>query len=375
MKNRIKRILALSLMALLVILAGCQQNNEQVEVDENVSTSAEDNSLNMDSESLESGDTEGDLDDEEFDASVEYAYSDRIFDRSRTEGKFACYYFRSNYTRPKPVGVSVTGDAALLIAPDGTTMLIDFNMAPATSHVVSYLQRLGIEKLDYVMASHTDMDHCGGYNALLEYIEVEHIYISASPSYQTTNHKAGRFLAKAIEKGADYTVLSAGMEIDFGGVNMKVLWPTPDMEWPANPTTVEVNDASLVVKFTYGESSFLFSGDINSAQEIELTEIYGSELQADILKMNHHGSKTSNSQKWLEVVSPKLTCGMAGAVSSSAVLERYMYMDIPFTLSVLDGATVVSTDGDGVYDIQVEKEREDTYYGVLPITDGFFQIK
>jgi len=248
-------------------------------------------------------------------------------------------------------------------------------MAPATSHVVDYLNRLGITELDYVMASHTDMDHCGGYNALLKYIKVKNVLISDSPSYKTTDHKAGRFLALAVEKGATYTVLHAGMEMDFGSVNMKVLWPTEDMEWPANPTTVEVNDASLVVKFTYGESSFLFSGDINSAQEIELTEMYGEELQADILKMNHHGSKTSNCQKWLKTVNPKLTCGMAGSVSSSEVLERYMYLEIPFTLSVLDGATVVSTTGDGVYDVQVEKEREDTYYGVLPTTDGFFQIK
>ncbi|MBQ8804317.1 MAG: MBL fold metallo-hydrolase [Tyzzerella sp.] len=369
MKNKLKRLLALFLMMAFVLLSGCQQTNED-NMDESVSADTEDNSIDVGSE-----DTDVIAEIESIDKSVEYAYSDKIFDRSATEGRFACYYFRSNYIRPKPIGNSSTGDAALLIAPDGTTMLIDFNMAPATAHVVSYLQRLGINKLDYVMASHTDMDHCGGYNALLEYIEVEHIYISDSPSYKTTNHKAGRFVAKAVEKGASYTILKAGMEIDFGGVNMKVLWPTPDMEWPASPTAVEVNDASLVVKFTYGKSSFLFSGDINSAQEIELAEMYGDELQADVLKMNHHGSKTSNSQKWLKTVNPKLTCGMAGAVSSSEVLERYMYMDIPFTLSVLDGATVVSTDGDGVYDVQVEKEREDTYFGVLPTTDGYFQIK
>lgn len=363
MKNRLIRILAMSLILALVFLTGCQNTN----VDESTSTNIEDNSIDVNDEE--------EVGNEEIDPSVEYAYSEQIFDRSATEGRFACYYFRSNYIRPKPVGNSATGDAALLIAPDGTTMLIDFNMAPATSHVVSYLRRLGINKLDYVMASHTDMDHCGGYNALLENIEVENLLISDSPSYKTTNHKAGRFVAMAVEKGATCTELRGGMEMDFGGVTMQVLWPTPDYEWPANPTTVEVNDASLVVKFVYGESSFLFSGDLNSAQEIELTEMYGDKLQADILKMNHHGSKTSNSQRWLKTVNPKLTCGMAGAVSSSEVLERYMYMEIPFTLSVLDGATVVSTDGDGVYDIQVEKDRQDTYYGVLPTKDGFFQIQ
>lgn len=352
MDNIIRKFLAIFLTLVLLLLPGCQSAHQE----DNAATDA-----------ANAGET--------FDESLEYAYSDRVFDRSATEGRFAVYYFRSNYTRPKPIGNSVTGDAALLIAPDGTTMLIDFNMAPATAHVVSYLNRLGITELDYVMASHTDMDHCGGYNALLEYIKVKTVLTSESPSYVTTNHKAGRFISLAQEKDTVHQTLHAGMEMDFGGVNMKILWPTAEYEWPESPTTVQVNDASLVVKFTYGDSSFLFSGDINTAQEIQLTEMYGEELQADILKMNHHGSKTSNCQKWLDTVQPKLTCGMAGAVSSSEVLERYMYMELPFTLSVLDGATVVSTTGDGTYDIQVEKDRVDNYYGLLPTTDGFFQIQ
>lgn len=364
MDHKLRKRIALCLIMALLLLSGCQSADVQPAPESTLSTDACADDTGVES----SGDEVADL-------SAEYAYSDRIFDRSATEGKFACYYFRSNYTRPKPIGNSSTGDAALLIAPDGTTMLIDFNMAPATAHVVDYLQRLGITELDYVMASHTDMDHCGGYNALLQYIKVKTVLISESPSYMTTDHKAGRFVALAQEKGAACTTLHAGMEMDFGGVNMKVLWPTEDMEWPANPTTVEVNDCSLVVKFTYGDSSYLFSGDINAAQELELCEMYGEELKADILKMNHHGSKTSNCQRWLDTVKPKLTCGMAGSVSSSEVLERYMYLEIPFTLSVLDGTTVVSTTGDGSYDIQVEKERADDYYGVLPITDGFFQIK
>ena len=360
MDHNFKKILAVCLILAMLLLTGCQSVGAPA------------------AETADMGEADVavvEIGDDSFDPALEYAYSDKIFDRSATEGRMAVYYFRSNHTRPKPVGQSVTGDAALMIAPDGTTLLIDFNMAPATAHVVDYLNRLGITELDYVMASHTDMDHCGGYNALLRYIKVNTILISESPSYMTTDHKAGRFIALAQEKGAAIETLHAGMEMDFGGVNMKVLWPTEEFVWPASPTTVEVNDCSLVVKFTYGESSFLFGGDINSAQEMKLAEMYGEALQADILKMHHHGSKTSNCQKWLEAVQPKLTCGMAGAVSSSEVLERYMYMEIPFTLSVLDGAVVVATDGDGVYDIQVEKDRADNYYGLLPTVDGFFQIQ
>lgn len=267
------------------------------------------------------------------------------------------------------------GDASLLIAPDGTTMLIDCNMSPITGKIVYYLQELGIEKLDYLMISHTDEDHVGGMNALLAYIQVDHILVSGSPYYFTNTSEAGRLVGKAIDMGASYTVLTAGMEMDFGGVNMKVYWPSADYEWPESQTGFVINNNSLVVKFTYGESSFLFAGDIYMEQEIALTEMYGEELHADVVKMNHHGHNTSNSLKWLTAVEPKLTCGMACAVFSSTVLNRYTYLGITFTLGALDGSVVVCTDGDGTYDVQVEKEREETYYGVLPATDGAFRIE
>lgn len=362
-------ILAACLILVSVLLIGCQQTSDS---DGNIDNPNWDESV--DSEEIENTSADASAD-TNVDPSVEYAYSESVFDLSVTKGSLACYYFRSNYTRPRPVGNSYSGDSALLVAPDGTTMLIDFNMSPVTSHVVDYLQRLGINELDYVMTSHTDEDHCGGYKTLLSYIKVGHVFISDDPYYKSTEYKAGRFLAKAVEQGASYTILKGGMEVDFGGATMKVYWPTPDYEWPASPTSAQRNDASLVVKFIYGDSSFLFAGDINSAQEIKLTEMYGEELKADVVKMDHHGLKSSNSQKWYETVQPKLACGMAAVVHSSEVLERFMYMEIPFTLSVLDGATVVWTDGDGVYDVQVEKEREDSYFGVNPGTNGHFQVK
>lgn len=374
--------LAVCLILISALLIGCQQTTGQEDVNQSTSVESVDNE-NIDYDNLDES-----VDIEEIsnttvdvstntnvDPSVEYAYRESVFDLSVTKGSFACYYFRSNYTRPRPVGNFYSGDAALLVAPDGTTMLIDFNMAPVTSHVVDSLQRLGISELDYVMASHTDEDHCGGYKTLLSNIKVGHVYVSDDPYYKSTEYKAGRFLAMAVEQGASYSILKGGMEVDFGGVTMKVYSPTADYEWPASPTSAQRNDASLVVKFVYGESSFLFAGDINSAKEIQLTEMYGEELQADVVKMDHHGLKSSNSKKWYETIQPKLACGMAAVVHSSEVLERFMIMDIPFTLSVLDGATVVWTDGDGVYDVQVEKDREDSYFGVLPTTDGHFQIK
>ena len=149
MKTKSRRLLALLLALLLICLTGCNQAGE-AEPEATVETLEE-------------------LSDSEFDPAVEYKYRDVICDLSLTEGKFACYFFRSNLLRPKPVGVTTSGDATLLIAPDGTTMLIDTNLTPVTARVVDYLNRMGISKLDYLMLSHSDVDHYGGYEALFAY--------------------------------------------------------------------------------------------------------------------------------------------------------------------------------------------------------------
>lgn len=357
MKKKGRRLLALLLALLLMCLSGCGIDGEPTTEATQESTEA--------------------TYDDGFDPEVEYQYRDIVCDRSLTEGKLACYFFRSNYLRPKPSGVTTSGDATLLIAPDGTTMLIDTNLTPVTGRVVDYLNRLGISKLDYLMISHADIDHYGGYEALFAYIEVGHVLISESPDYLNIANKAGRFLAKAVELGIPYTTLTAGDTLEFGGVHMDTLWPTKDYVWETSDgsSASMINGGSLVVKFTYGESSFLFGGDMYVAQEDKVIDLYGEAVQADVVKMNHHGLKTSNSERWIEATNPKLLCGMVSTIKEEEVLLRYMFREIPFTYSILDGTCVVYTSGDGVYDVQVERERDNTYFGSLDTVDGHFQIK
>lgn len=358
MKNKMKVILAILLVMMLTFLSGCQQTGENTTEEVN-------NSTDLSEET------------EEVDPEVEYAYRDIICDRSLAEGKMAVYFFRSNYLRPKPSGVTTSGDSSLIIAPDGTTMLIDTNLTPVTGRVVDYLNRLGISKLDYLMISHSDVDHYGGYEALLNNIEVGHVLVSESPDYQNVANKAGRFFAKTVEMGIPHTLLHAGMTLDFGGIHMDTLWPVADYEWTTEDGTsaAMINGGSLLVKFTYEESSFLFGGDMYVAQENEVINLYGDAVQADVVKMSHHGLKTSNSERWIEATNPKLLCGMVSTIKEEEVLVRYMYHEIPFTYSILDGTCVVYTSGDGVYDVQVEKERDNTYFGDLNTVDGRFQIK
>ena len=357
MKKKSRKFLALLLALLLLCFVGCNQQEETP------------------TEALQEGLDE--FDDPQLDPAVEYKYRDIICDLSLTEGTFACYFFRSNYLRPKPSGVTTSGDATLLIAPDGTTMLIDTNLTPVTARVVDYLNRMGIKKLDYLMISHADVDHYGGYEALFAHIEVGHLLISQSPDYFNISNKAGRCVAKAIELGIPYTTLKAGDTLEFGGARMDVLWPVEDYVWSTSDGTsaAMINGGSLVVKFTYKESSFLFGGDLYVAQEDKVIDLYGEAVQADVVKMNHHGLKTSNSERWIDATNPKLLCGMVSTIKEEEVLLRYMYRAIPFTYSILDGTCVVYTNGDGSYDVQVEKERENSYFGKLGTVDGHFRVE
>lgn len=367
MKNKWGAVLAVLLIMALVCLPGCRQT-----YDEQAGNS--DNTEDPEAIDLSENDSE---ETGEIDPALEYAYRDIIYDRALTEGKLACYFFRSNYLRPKPSGVTTSGDSTLMITPDGTTMLIDTNLTPVMGRVVDYLQHLGIDKLDYLLLSHSDIDHYGGYEALFNYIDVGHLLISESPDWMNIANKAGRCVEKAAELGIPYTKLHAGMELDIGDVHMNTMWPVEDYVWETEDgsSAAIINGGSLVTKFTYKDASYLFAGDLYVAQENEVVKMYGEEVQSDIVKMTHHGLKTSNGETWIEATAPKLLCGMVSTMKEDEVLMRYMYHRIPFTYSIFDGTCVVYTSGDGVYDVQVEKDRENTYFGDLGTTDGHFQIK
>lgn len=350
MKREIRALAFLLIFTLLLGLAGCKKSANKT------SATAESEGVNLDEE---------------------YAYKDIICDRTLTEGKMACYFFRSNCLREKPTGVTTSGDSTLLIAPDGTTMLIDTNLTPVTGRIVDYINKLGIKKLDYLMISHPDVDHYGGYEVIFKYLKVGELLINESPDFMNIKNKAGRCVAKAEELGIPCTKLHQGMTMDFGGVHMEILWPTEDYEYTikGNSSAGLINGGSIIARFTYKKASFLFAGDLYVPQEKLVVEKYGDLLKTDIVKMSHHGLKTSNCEAWIKATNPKLLCGMVSVMKEDEVLLRYVYHKIPFTYSIFDGTCVVYTDGNGVYDVQVEKDRDNTYFGELNTNKGHFQIK
>ncbi|MCA9829339.1 MAG: DNA internalization-related competence protein ComEC/Rec2 [Dehalococcoidia bacterium] len=218
------------------------------------------------------------------------------------------------------------GDATLIRTPGGRNVLIDGGpsdivLARELGAVLPHWER----RLDLVVLSHSDEDHVAGLAGLLQRFSVGQ---TASNGVVRTTNAASLFRARA----GSTALLGAGQEFVVDGVQFTVLWP------PAGSPDISGNDASVVLRVTYGETSVLLTGDIEAPGEAALMAS-GVTLAADVLKVPHHGGGTSLAG-FSPVVGPK-----AAAISVGAGNPYGHPADE--TLSDLAGAAVYRTDEDG----------------------------
>lgn len=196
------------------------------------------------------------------------------------------------------------GDSTLVVTPKGKNILIDgggsqtYDIGENT--LVPYLLDRKIKKIDYMLISHFDYDHVNGLLTVLEKLEVSKIIIGKQGE---ENEQYEQF--KELVNQKDITVLNV-KKGDVVNIEKDIKF---NVLFPANDLIQEnvINNNSLVVKLEYKDFKMLFTGDIEKIAEERLLKLYEKEeLKADILKVPHHGSKTSSSQKFLEAVSPKL---------------------------------------------------------------------
>lgn len=180
-------------------------------------------------------------------------------------------------------------DAILLIC-EGKTALLDAGTGVSGSEIMDYLGRCRIDRLDYVIASHPDSDHIGGMPRVLGEVNCGELVRSSQFEEEYATVEQAR-----LENSVSLRVVSAGDVIDLGGARLEVLGPVREYE--------ETNNASLVLRLTYGDFTALFCGDIEREAEQDLTDS-GSDLSADLLKVSHHGSDTSSTPMFLNAVRP-----------------------------------------------------------------------
>lgn len=191
------------------------------------------------------------------------------------------------------------GDSILVICND-KTMLIDGGNTADSDLIYTFLKNHKIKHLNYIVGTHAHEDHIGGLAGALNYASVGTVYCPVV-SY---NSKAFEDFVKYIKKqGKSITVPNSGDTFSLGDANVKIIAPV-------NPSD-EPNNTSIVMKLTYKNTSFLFTGDCQREEEEDIIKA-GYNIRATVLKVGHHGSDTSTNYQFLREIMPKyavISCG------------------------------------------------------------------
>jgi competence protein ComEC len=186
------------------------------------------------------------------------------------------------------------GDSTLLMTPNGKSVLIDGGKRSAGEDVVSYLRNEGITSLDLVVATHPDADHIGGLIDVLEQFNVEKVLDSGQTH---TSQTYMDYLNLIDQKNIPFQVASVGELLDLDpSVDFQVL--------NSGEGHSENNEASIVLKVSHGEIDFMLTGDATTDVEVEMISQFN--VEAEILKIGHHGSNTSTSDEFVNAVDPEV---------------------------------------------------------------------
>ncbi len=260
------------------------------------------------------------------------------------------------------------GDSLLVAFPDGKLMLVDGGGFPNLSgmkikpkldigeDVVSpYLWSRSIKKLDVIVCTHAHEDHTGGLGALIANFHPAEVWTGAN----TDNPVWLRVRDQALSHHVKIQPLRAGRTFDFGGTHIEILSPSPDYVAVEQPK----NNDSLAFRISYGKHVFLLTGDMEKQAEGELLA-NGALAHADVLKVGHHGSKTSSSEPFLDAVRPTF------AVISDG-FENSFHHPHPEVLARLreHHAEILRTDRQGLIAIRSDGRRF-TVSTALPAGNG-----
>ncbi|MEX0909839.1 MAG: ComEC/Rec2 family competence protein [Candidatus Paceibacterota bacterium] len=235
------------------------------------------------------------------------------------------------------------GDAFFIESPKGTQVLIDGGRSTAVLRGLSEVMPFWDRTLDVVVATHPDADHIGGLIDVFERFEVKHVLESAvkndTPTFRSYEEALGG-------EGASVIPASRGTQVR---IDDSIVLTVLSREVVA---TSDTNEASVILRIDYGETSFLFTGDASKEVERELLRYYEL-LDVDVLKVGHHGSDTSTSLEFISATSPEFALISAGRDNSyghphDEVLERLTNADVRILRTDTQGTVRLVSDGRAV---------------------------
>ncbi len=234
------------------------------------------------------------------------------------------------------------GDAIFIEGPNGNQVLIDGGKGKAVLRELGKVMPFYDKSIDLVIATHSDADHIGGIPEVMDRYRVSNFMDSGAKS-DSSYQEAIR--QNIIAKEANYYKAKRGIVIDLGkGVSLEILFPDRQL------TDVESNLSSIVALLSYGEMDFLLTGDSPKSVEKYLAFLDGKKIKSEVLKVGHHGSKTSSENSFVAAVRPIYAIISAGKNNSYGhphpdVIKTLEEMNAEILKTYESGTIIFKTDG------------------------------
>lgn len=285
-----------------------------------------------------------------------------VYDTSSDAGKLTARYLNLKEIYYDGTDKCNVGDCVVYTSPEGLVMVVDCSNQNSFPEIDDQLKMLGIEKIDIFVMSHAHADHIGCFVQLAQHYPIGQVYKNSHDYTSGTYKKAMNYIKNT---KIPLTILEDGDSFMFGkDVKVQIFNPVGDCQERAEVSIGECNNCSLAMRLEYKDSSFWTSGDLYIAAEQEIIDRYGSAIDSDVMKMNHHGYDTSNGPAFIETISPKIAVGMHESITSQTVALRIALKNQALTFyTCQDGAVKIATTGDGKYEVNCELLREITFYG------------
>ena len=245
------------------------------------------------------------------------------------------------------------GDCTL-IRTRGGDILIDAGPESAQDALCLRLKQLGVKEIALAVFTHPDEDHVGGADGVLNQISVKEVWL---PVREMDNPSAARMEQAIEDSGANRKNVKAGEVLTVGDVVVATLAPLGD-------ATNDPNDNSIVLRIICGEIGMLFMGDASVKVEKKLIETYAKgHISAQLYKVGHHGSSTSNTEDFLDIVNPTYAV-ICSSIDNSyghphgVVVERLQNIGATVLMTATDGEVVLECNKSAIWHINKKGEKQ-----------------
>ena len=230
----------------------------------------------------------------------------------------------------------------ILIESSNQYMLVDAGNNADEELIISYLNNLGIKRLEYVIGTHPHEDHIGSLDAVIRNYEIGKVIL---PEKEHTTKTFENVLDAIEEKNLKITKPKVGDKYEIGDASFVIIAPNNDYG-------DELNNWSVGIKLTLEDTSFVMCGDAEKEAEEDILS-NGIDLKADVLKLGHHGSRTSSSKDFVDAVDPSyivITCGADNSYGHphKETMKWLKKRGIPFFRTDKQGTIIATSDGDEI---------------------------